>query len=81
MRETKGRNATQVAEAQRYAAEHGVDLRTAALQFAAAPDVVAAVIPGGRSPEQIRANAASMTGTIPVSFWDALRRSLGAMYC
>jgi D-threo-aldose 1-dehydrogenase len=54
--------------------EHGVDLRTAALQFAAAPSVVAAVIPGGRSPEQIRANAASMSETIPAAFWDALKR-------
>ncbi len=56
------------------AAEHGVDLRTAALQFAAAPKLVAAVIPGGRSPEQIRANAASMTARLPAAFWDALRR-------
>jgi D-threo-aldose 1-dehydrogenase len=56
------------------AREHGVDLRTAALQFAAAPGVVAAVIPGGRSPEQIRANAASMTERIPAAFWDALQR-------
>lgn len=56
------------------AAEHRVDLRTAALQFAAAPKVVAAVIPGGRSPEQIRANAASMTERIPAAFWDALKR-------
>lgn len=56
------------------AREHGVDLRTAALQFAAAPSVVAAVIPGGRSPEQVTANAASMTAQIPSAFWDALRR-------
>lgn len=56
------------------AREHGVDLRTAALQFAAAPNAVAAVIPGGRSPEQVRANVASMTEIIPVAFWDALKR-------
>lgn len=54
--------------------DHGVDLRTAALQFAAAPDVVAAVLPGGRSPAQIRDNAASMTASIPSAFWDALKR-------
>ena len=53
---------------------HGVELRTAALQFAAAPKVVAAVIPGGRSPEQVRANAASITAKVPAAFWDALRR-------
>ncbi|HEX3757228.1 MAG TPA: aldo/keto reductase [Kofleriaceae bacterium] len=56
------------------AQQHGVDLRTAALQFAAAPSIVAAVIPGGRSPEQIRANVASMTERIPAAFWDALKR-------
>ncbi|WP_211261845.1 aldo/keto reductase, partial [Xanthomonas euvesicatoria] len=31
---------------------HGVDLRTVALQFAAAPQVVSAVIPGARTAEQ-----------------------------
>jgi D-threo-aldose 1-dehydrogenase len=56
------------------ATQHGVDLRSAALQFAAAPKVVAAVIPGGRSPAQIRANVASMHETIPAAFWDALKR-------
>ncbi len=56
------------------AKEHGVDLRTAALQFAAAPKVVSAVIPGARSPEQVRANAASMTAKIPAAFWQALQR-------
>lgn len=56
------------------AAEHRVELRSAALQFAAAPKVVAAVIPGARSPEQVRANAVSMTAKIPAAFWEALRR-------
>jgi D-threo-aldose 1-dehydrogenase len=56
------------------AKEHNVDLRTAALQFAAAPKAVAAVIPGARSPEQVRANAASMTAKIPGAFWQALQR-------
>jgi len=56
------------------AREYNVDLRTAALQFAAAPNVVSAVIPGGRSAEQIRANAASMTAKLPAAFWDALKR-------
>lgn len=55
------------------AKEYGVDLRTAALQFAAAPKVVAAVIPGARSPDQVRANAASMTAKIPAAFWLALQ--------
>ena len=52
----------------------GIDMRTAALQFAAAPPVVAAVIPGSRSAAQARANIASMTVAIPPGFWDALRR-------
>lgn len=56
------------------AAEHGVDLRSAALQFAAAPSVVSAVIAGGRNPEQIRLNAASMSESIPAAFWQALKR-------
>ena len=56
------------------AKEHGVDLRTAALQFAAAPKVVSAVVAGGRSPEQVRGNAASMTAKLPGAFWDALKR-------
>ena len=56
------------------AKEHKVDLRTAALQFAAAPKVVSAVVAGGRSPEQVRGNAASMTAKLPAAFWDALKR-------
>ena len=55
------------------AAEHHVDLRTAALQFAAAPKVVSAVLPGGRGADQVRANAESMSQTIPRAFWTALR--------
>jgi len=55
------------------AKEHGIDLRTAALQFANAPAEVAAVIPGARTPEQARSNAASLTVEIPAAFWQALR--------
>lgn len=53
---------------------HGVDLRTAALQFADAPDVVSAVIPGARSPEQVQANVASMAVAIPPEFWAELKQ-------
>jgi D-threo-aldose 1-dehydrogenase len=56
------------------AKEHGVDLRTAALQFASAPEQVAAVIPGARTPEQVRTNVASMSVEIPPAFWQALQR-------
>lgn len=53
---------------------HGVDLRTAALQFADAPEVVSAVIPGARTPEQVLANVASMSVAIPAAFWAELKQ-------
>lgn len=53
---------------------HGVDLRTAALQFANAPEVVSAIIPGARTPEQVRANAESLSVKIPSDFWAELKR-------
>ena len=43
MRETKGRNAPQVAEVARYAAEHGVDLRSVELDVAASASVEAGI--------------------------------------
>jgi NAD(P)-dependent dehydrogenase (short-subunit alcohol dehydrogenase family) len=43
MRETKGRNAPQVAEVARYAAEHGVDLRSVELDVASQESVDAAL--------------------------------------
>ncbi|SEF75676.1 D-threo-aldose 1-dehydrogenase [Sphingobacterium lactis] len=52
---------------------HQVDLRTAALQFSAAPDVVSAVIPGASSAEQATANAASFEAKIPNGFWEELK--------
>lgn len=55
------------------ALEHGIDLRTAALQFCNAHPQVAAVIPGARMPEQAEANAKSLSVTIPKAFWDALK--------
>jgi D-threo-aldose 1-dehydrogenase len=55
------------------AARHGVDLRTAALQFAAAPPVVSAIVPGARNAAQAAANAASMGIAIPDAFWEDLR--------
>lgn len=58
---------------QQAADQHGVDLRIAALQFSSAPDVVAALIVGASSPEQILANAAAMKTAIPPAFWDDLR--------
>jgi D-threo-aldose 1-dehydrogenase len=55
------------------AEDHGVDLRTAALQFAAMPDVAAAVIPGARTARQITGDAESMKVAIPAPFWAELK--------
>lgn len=52
----------------------GIDVRTAALQFAAAPSIVSAVIPGARAPGQMRANADSMKVAIDAEFWATLQR-------
>ena len=54
--------------------DHGVDLRTAALQFCNAPDVVAAVVAGASSPEQVRENVASIVDApVPAAFWAAAK--------
>ena len=57
----------------RIALDHGVDVRTAALQFSAAPAVVSAVIPGTRYADQAKANVASMKTKIPAAFWEELK--------
>jgi D-threo-aldose 1-dehydrogenase len=54
-------------------ARHGVDLRAAALQFCAAHPVVATVIPGARTPEEVTQNAALMAAPIPRAMWDELQ--------
>ncbi|HEY5791758.1 MAG TPA: aldo/keto reductase [Chthoniobacterales bacterium] len=56
------------------AKEYGTDLRTAALQFCAAPAVVSSVIPGARSARQVTENIASMKVKIPAAFWAELKR-------
>jgi D-threo-aldose 1-dehydrogenase len=55
------------------AANHGVDLRTAALQFSASPDVAAALVVGASSEQQILADYTSMQTRIPVDFWAELK--------
>lgn len=67
--EEKRANMTELAK------EHGIDLRTAALQFAAAPDVVCATIPGARNAEQAAENAVSMQVRIPAGFWTAMKKA------
>ena len=63
------------AAAEAIVARHGVDLRTVALQFAAAHPVVSAIVPGARNPEQVRANIASMTVAVPAAVWAELREA------
>jgi len=58
---------------QAIASEHGVDLRTVALQFCNAPRIVSAVIPGARTAEQARANGQSFRVAVPKDLWDELK--------
>jgi D-threo-aldose 1-dehydrogenase len=55
------------------AARHGVDLRTAALQFSIAPDVAVALVVGCASPQQVLADYTSLKTRIPPRFWSDLR--------
>src|SRR5258705_5914736 len=55
-------------------AQFGADLRTAALQFSAAPSGAAALIVGAHTEAQVIANVTSMRTTIPPEFWIELKR-------
>jgi D-threo-aldose 1-dehydrogenase len=55
------------------ASNHGVDLRTAALQFSAAPDIAAALVVGASSEQQILADYTSMQTRISAQFWAELK--------
>jgi D-threo-aldose 1-dehydrogenase len=55
------------------AGNHGVDLRTAALQFSAAPDIAAALVVGVSSEQQILADYTSVQTKIPAEFWADLK--------
>jgi D-threo-aldose 1-dehydrogenase len=55
------------------AGNYGVDLRTAALQFSAAPDVAAALIVGVSREHQILEDYTSMQTKIPTEFWADLK--------
>jgi D-threo-aldose 1-dehydrogenase len=50
----------------------GIDIKAAALQFCAAHPVVASVIPGARTPHEVRQNVALMQAQIPLELWAAL---------
>jgi D-threo-aldose 1-dehydrogenase len=55
------------------AGNYGVDLRTAALQFSAAPDVAAALVVGVSRERQILEDYTSMQTKIPAEFWADLK--------
>jgi D-threo-aldose 1-dehydrogenase len=55
------------------AARHGVDLRTAALQFSSAPDIAAALVVGCANHHQVLADYTSLATRIPQAFWSDLR--------
>lgn len=58
---------------EKIAKDYGTDLRTAALQFCAAPSQVSCVIPGASQPRQILENVKSMETTIAAEFWVELK--------
>jgi D-threo-aldose 1-dehydrogenase len=53
--------------------QYGVDLRSAALQFSAAPDVASALIVGAGSEQQVLADCSSMQTRIVPAFWEELK--------
>jgi len=55
--------------------KYNIDLRTVALQFAAAHPVVAAVIPGASNAEQASSNAQAMATKIPAALWTDLKQA------
>lgn len=57
----------------RLCAEHQVDPRAAALQFAAAHPAVATVIPGTKHPQRAHENAQLFAADIPPQLWDDLK--------
>lgn len=58
-----------------HCARFDVDLKAAALQFCMAPDVVATVIAGARSPGQMQQNSALATTAIPRELWASLKQA------
>jgi D-threo-aldose 1-dehydrogenase len=55
------------------AARHHVSVKAAALQFALANPVVAAVIPGASRPERLAEDHAAVKEAVPAHFWRELR--------
>ncbi|MFF8770326.1 aldo/keto reductase [Kitasatospora sp. NPDC015120] len=55
------------------AAEHGVSIKAAALQFSLAHPVTAAVVAGATKPSRIAEDRAALVETVPAAFWQELR--------
>ncbi|MGW5639462.1 aldo/keto reductase [Streptomyces sp. NPDC003832] len=55
------------------AAEHGVSIKAAALQFSLAHPASAAVIPGATRPSRIAEDTAALAENVPAAFWTGLR--------
>lgn len=53
-------------------ADFGISLRAAAIHFLLRHTVVASVIPGARSAEELRQNIAALDESVPEGFWTAL---------
>ena len=62
-----------VAAIERICEKFSVPLAAAALQFPMAHPSVATIIPGGKSPEEVRQNREWMLLSIPPAFWAALQ--------
>jgi D-threo-aldose 1-dehydrogenase len=62
-----------VGRLERVCRAHGVALSAAAIQFPYAHKVVASVLMGARTPDEVRQNAASFATPIPSALWDDLR--------
>ncbi len=54
-------------------ARHDVPLQAAALQFPLGHPIVASIIPGAVTPEQVRQNVAAVETVVPADFWAELK--------
>jgi D-threo-aldose 1-dehydrogenase len=62
----------QVEQLEDVCSRHGVSLLAAALQYVVRHPLVAATIPGFRSPDQPKASVQAMLEPIPEGFWDEI---------
>jgi D-threo-aldose 1-dehydrogenase len=62
-----------VGKLERVCREYGIALAAAAIQFPYAHKVVATVLMGARTPDEVRQNAASFATPIPAALWETLR--------